>query len=661
MRHRLSKASTYGFVISWVTAINSKLQDGVVAKTKNILEIIVADFASLRAAYEKAGLLSGCPHLPTEKLLGGGDHIDHFRREFLLLDAVLRHRVARLVLGRGPVRNVVVFGGNNVGKSTVINILAGSGIASVSPEGAHTRHAHVFVTETTPLFGENPYAFKAFILNENHNEAEGNSYIYFKSHLAPGTIPENVALWDTPDCDAVGSSRYLASVVEAVAAADIVIYVTTVEKYTVRHIVEWLFNLQDAGIPIIECLNKTPRRDRETVIRKQQNDVFPMMAEQLGLPPPDPRIIALGNMTEGEESDLWGPEHVEAQHFRQAVFSSFPISDEPAVSTKALAFILRRLDKGLEPARMEIEARRQWTTAVTDAVDGFIASYERSYLTSATVIEPITRLNLEILELLDPNIPGLKQTMAAIRWITRWPSRLFLAIGRSAYNFGREVLSGTALNNGTQLAPELKAYSEAHTELLNSLGKRIDKERAATRHHPFWDKIGDEWQGQLSTLTREFAAAIEVHMKRTDEEIKAAARDIFEKLKQRPATLNILRTARVVANTGGAFAYIIIPGHGGIVYDLIGEVIIAPAMITATEAAASAIAQNYLIGRRDEILKKLKADARIIAQTLYEEPLLAISEVAMSRAGALGVDEEILERLPKNLRKLHSEFAGARR
>src|SRR5690348_6717744 len=114
--------------------VNLKPQDDVVAKTDNILESIVADFAALRAAYEKAGLLRGCPNLPAEKLLGNGGHIDHFRREFLLLDAVLRHRVARLVLDRGCLRHIVVFGGNNVGKSTVVNILAESAIASVSPE-----------------------------------------------------------------------------------------------------------------------------------------------------------------------------------------------------------------------------------------------------------------------------------------------------------------------------------------------------------------------------------------------------------------------------------------------------------------------------------------------------------------------------------------------
>ena len=87
-------------------------------------------------------------------------------------------------------------------------------------------------------------------------------------------------------------------------------------------------------------------------------------------------------------------EHVEAKHLRHVVFSSLSNAEVATAGSRALGFVLRRLDKGLEPVRMEIEARQQWTTAVIDAVDGFVASYERSYLTSATVVEPISRLNL---------------------------------------------------------------------------------------------------------------------------------------------------------------------------------------------------------------------------------------------------------------------------
>ncbi len=179
------------------------------------------------------------------------------------------------------------------------------------------------------------------------------------------------------------------------------------------------------------------------------------------------------------------------------------------------------------------------------------------------------------------------------------------------------------------------------------------------RHHPFWDSLSEQWQEQLKELTENFGAAVETHMKRTDEEINAAARDIFDTLKRRPATLNTLRGARVAANVGGALVGIFIPIKGGFVFDLLEEAIVAPAMMSAAEAATSSIAQNYVTGRRDAVVGKLKKGARSIAKLLYKVPLLAIAEVAMERAGALGVDNEVLERLPNNLRQLQAEVTRA--
>jgi len=40
-----------------------------------------------------------------------------------------------LVLDRHRPRRIAVFGGNNVGKSSVVNILAAASIAGMSPEG----------------------------------------------------------------------------------------------------------------------------------------------------------------------------------------------------------------------------------------------------------------------------------------------------------------------------------------------------------------------------------------------------------------------------------------------------------------------------------------------------------------------------------------------
>lgn len=626
------------------------------ATPEKLLADIVADFAALRAAYGKAGLFADAvPGSSTWRLLGGED-IGRFRRLFLLLDALVRHRVARLVVDGGSLRHIVVFGGNNVGKSTVVNILARSAIADVSPEGGHTRHPQVFAANSAPLFGRNPYAFQGFAAVAADAAPDAVCDCYVVSRHARAALPSDVALWDTPDCDAVGSARYIGAVVETIAAADVLLYVTSIEKYAVESLVEWLFQLHDAGIPIVECLNKTARKDRAAVIRRQQDFVFPTMARQLGLPAPEPRIVALRNLTEGEESDLWGPDHPEAGQLRDEILSALAAAVGTAAGHTALAYVLRRLDQALMPVRMEIEARQHWTAAVDAAVAGFVTSYERGYLTSDTVIEPISRLNVQILELLDPDIPGLKQTMAAIRWVTRWPSRLILAIGRRVYS----VVFDSGAKNDAPLPPELKAYSEAHIQLLNTLGRRIEAERGATRHHPFWDALAEEWQEQLQDLSKKFGDRVALHMRRTEEEITAAARDIVDALRQSPTTLKALQGIRVTANVGGALVGIFLP-HGGFAFDLLEELIIAPAMMSAAEAATSRLAQSYVAGRRDDVVNKLKRDARHIAEALYAEPLLAIAEGAMARAGALGIGEDILRRLPENLRRLQAELARGSR
>ena len=618
-----------------------------------LLAEIVSDLKVLRSAYLKARLLDDSGPTAHANQLLGGEEGARFRREFLFVDAVVRHRVAWLALDCGELRHVAVFGGNNVGKSTIINILGATPIAVTSPEGGHTHHAEVFVVAELPLFGQNPYAFDGFTQVAPEELAGLEFHRFARSRIAGVALPPDVAIWDTPDCDAVGSSRYLTSVVEAVAAADLVLYVTTGEHYAVEHLAEWVFLLHDVGLPLVECINKTRERDQQLVIDGQTTRIFPLVAERLGLPAPTPPIVALRYFAEGEESDLWGPMHPEATKLREIVLSAVRQNDRAASGRAALDFAVRRIGRVLEPVRMELAARQSWNEDVRRAVEGFVAAYERHYLISPAVIEPFSRLNLAILELLDPNIRGLKETMAAVRWVTRWPSRMILAIGRQLYR--TLFLDGSAAPDDP-MAPELRAYSDAHVELLSGLGRRIDIERAAPRHHPFWDNLAAAWQDQLNQLSAAFGTAIEAQMRRTDEEIKRAAADIYTTLAERPTTLNLLRSARVVANVGGALVGIFLPHHG-ILFDLLEEAIVAPAMMSATEAATSAFAQNHVSRRKAQIVEKLLNEAREVAETLYGTPLHTVADTAMAQAGALDVGPEILERLPAKLRQMQSWFS----
>jgi len=625
-----------------------------------LLADIVADLAALRAAYDRAGLLEnelGIGAARSSVGSPGREIAERFRRDFLLLDALVRHRVAGLAVDRGALRHVAVFGANNVGKSTVVNILMGAAIAETSPEGGHTRHAEVFVAAGPPLFGENPYAFRGFVQTALAALA-GSGFDRYARVPAVGPLwPSHIAIWDTPDCDAVGSSRYLAAVVEAVAAADVVLYVTSGEHYAVEHVVEWVFRLHEAGLPFVECINKTRQRDRQRVIDGQTERIFPLMAERLGIAAPQPPIIALRYLSEGEDSALWGPAHPEAARLRELAIAAAAQADRVEAGRAALAFVRSHLDAALQPVRLEAEARRRWAVAVDAAAAAFVRAYERGYLTSTSVIEPFSRLNLAILELLDPEIPGLKETMAAIRWVTRWPSRLLLTIGRRVFSALFRGNGGGGA--GEPLAPELKAYSEAHVEILSGLGRRIDVERRPPHHHPFWDSLATAWEEQLARLSAEFGTALELGMKRTEEEIRQAAADIYTTLKQRPATLRLLRGARVAANVGGALVGIVLPHHG-VLFDLVEEAIVAPAMISATEAATSAVAESQVARRKERIIERLRAEARAIAARLYQEPLQQLGETAMAQAGSLGLGEEVADRLTENLLRMQSDRNGKR-
>ncbi len=625
--------------------------------TTILLEDLIADLATLRAAYAKAGFITDAvPSETAKKLLGGGEDMYGFLRDFLLVDAVLRNRVAPLVTGFGGLRHLAVFGGNNVGKSTVVNVLAEASVAGVSPKGGHTRHPHAIARSAGPLFAHSAHAFSRFKFVRTEALKEGKvGSVVAVSKIDSRALPEDVVLWDMPDCDAVGSLQYLASVVETVAAADMVLYVTSIERYAVEHMVEWVFCLHDAGIPIVECLNRTRKADRELIMREQAARIFPEVANRLGLPAPEPRILPLQYMTgeDAVESDLWGPNHPEARRLREAVLAELKTVDRPRAGRAALDFVRRHIDRILEPARKEIGAQRGWTETVERELAAFVESYEKDYLSSETA-EPFARLNVQILELLDPDVPYLKEAFAGLRKLTRLPREIVITVGGHLL---RAVLNrGSKEEAGAPLPPEVEAYADAHRELLRALNKQIEAERSKSHHHPFWDIIGDKWQHELEALHAQFSAWIKEHVQRTEAEIRAAANDILQELSKQPRVLNALRTARVATQVGGAAASVFMFGHGDILYHVLEDVLIAPAIATGIEQATASAVSLYVQQRKQELLDRLRQDARELVDKTYRRSLTELAESAMGRVGALGIGPELIERVPHELDLLQARL-----
>jgi hypothetical protein len=614
---------------------------------------IVGDFALLHDAYEKGMLISDGPGGElARKLVGEGKDIFRFRRLFLLLDALLRNRIARLMGRDDGRRHVVVFGGNNVGKSTIINILAGRRVASVSPEGGHTRHAEAFVPDgaaTATLFGYNPYAFRRLTPYAGDDLAQAPLDQYGISAHACDVLPENIVLWDTPDCDAVGSESYLVAVIEAVAAADVLVYVTSGEKYSVEHLVEWFLLLHGTGIDILECLNRTATRDHARVIESQRTRFLPKAAAALGVPVPDPRVVGLKFMVEGEEEDLWDPQlHPEANKLRREVLTLLERRDRAAALERTLGFMRRHIDAILEPARMETTAISGWASEVDDAVRLFATVYEQEYLTSDKIIDPLSRLNVQILELLNPDIPGLQQTLTALSWAARWPAKITIKAIGHIY----QKVTGATQKSGKDAPKELVAYTDAHTAVLTRLSATIEAAREEPRHHPFWDALDAAWKDEFDALNDRFVKLVAEHMEETDRAIVATAAQIIEHLRSRPTLLKVLQSARVAATVGGIAVSFTLPHVGTFAYDLLEESVLGPVMAVCVDTATQGAIAAYVKKCEADLIAKLKQDAEANALTLYGEAVNRIAQAAKLRAGTLGLDPAVLRRLPEELRAL---------
>jgi hypothetical protein len=618
-------------------------------KPAGAVAAVLADMQELRRAFATSGLLDVQPPASAVALAGGAAQAERLRRDLLLADALLRNRVARR---RGGLRHVVVFGGTKVGKSSVVNILAKAPLAPVSPEGGFTRWPWAFTAAADPLDGL-PLAFPGFARVAPGSALRDRFDQYCVATRATDALPRDVVLWDTPDCDSVGAERYLAGLVEALSLADLVVYVTSVEKYAVAALVDWVFALHAAGVPLLECLNKTPRRDREPVLRKQAEEIFPRMAREHGMVSPTLPVVALRFMMEGEEADLWNAAlHPEADELRAAVLRHATAADAQAARRAAAEDAARRIAGVLRVAQDAQAARAAWEQATREAIAGFLHRYEAQYLGSGEVIEPFMRLNIEIMRLLDYDNRELN---AALQFVRRWttlPARIVVHVGRHIYS---TLANRNAPEGATDMAPQAQAFANAHADLLNTLGRLIDKERRATAHHPFWDQLAAAWEAALPDLHAAFGARIATQLRNTDSEIRAAAASIVAELRKRPALLNALKGARIATQAGAVAAGFLLPHGGGLVHDLLEELVITPLLLGATEKSADWLVGAFVERRRRELIARLKQDAATLAETTYRMPLRALADAAKT----FDVDSEVLDRLPGHLRELQRALESA--
>lgn len=629
---------------------------------QQLLEQIVADLEKLAASYDKAGLFSASQASSrVTQLVGGHEEVLALRRALLLVSGLLRNVVGRqLLAASAPPRHVSIFGGTQVGKSTIMNVLAASASARVHHTAGYTRHAQAFVPsalEDIDLFGENPESFKGFTRVTPEELDPQRPDIYSVQLLANSPPLSTAVLWDAPDCDAVDWGFYQRALVETVTLADVVVYVTSKEKYAVNSILEWVLLLLEAQIPVIGVLNMTPRAQQADILRSMREALSKVAARQESKPSntapgelpkaPLEDIIAFEYVPDGDVSLLYGYDYQPSLELRRQVQLHLDdLAQNPQSRPHAaLDFSRKYLPAILSPALTELEAARQWDQEIDLALERFLEDYEKRYLNDPQRYDAFNRVGLEILALLNPPIPGLQETLAYVRKILSLPARLILGAVRMLWNL---AFSGGQSHAGAKVSAELQTYQEAHEQLLSSLARSIARHRTKSLHHPFWDALDGLWEGRVKEIQSEFHTQLEAHRQRSEQWIRETAQAIYNELAKDPVRLNFLRTSRIAADAAAIVVSIKTGGHGDILHDII----VAPALMTLVEAVTQQLTDSYVQVRRQELRQKLLEDTRSFVLELYGKRLQTLGRQALEEAGFLELKAEQITSLPARLELL---------
>ncbi len=626
-----------------------------------LLEHILADLKRLRLAYERRGLLT----LADSSRQGHGTAPSPLARDLLLADGLLRNVVgaaakSALDSGNKPARpwQITVFGGTQVGKSTVINVLAGREIARVHHTAGYTRHAQGFAPPSISppdVLAPFPRSFPGFERVPREALSLDRPMEYSIETLDALTALPDTILWDAPDCDAVDSSLFQQGFVEALTLADVVVYVTSREKYAVNAILAWVVRLRQAGVPLAAVLNMTPRHQQAELLDdmatalQRVSESEPAIDSNLA----NPATVAFEYVADGDVSLLYDPQYEPALQLRARAMAAAVEGRRSGTERKiaALGWIADALPAILEPATRDLEAWQQWNERLNRALKDFVEDYRRFYLDDPQRYDAFNRVGLEILELLNPPIPGLAKTLTAVRTLVSLPARGILFGGKAVYRFAKS--GGKSMSQVVKIPHEVATYQEAHNRLLNEMARYVEQRRR-TREAPgegFWQALDQGWEAQVPVIDEEFRVALAAHRARSEEWIRETARGIYAELAREPVKLNILRTGRIAADAGAIVVSIKTGGPGDLIHDLV----VAPALMSVIEAISRQLAGTYVEQRKEELRLRLVKDTTRFADEVYGQKLRELAASSLGRIGLLEEDVDAVQTLAERVLRLKKQ------
>ncbi len=471
----------------------------------------------------------------------------------------------------------MAVGPTQAGKSTMVNLLLGLRGADVSATAGYTVHCQGFSLENTDkqwlkaFFTEGQLVDQQALQRDRLNEYSctdvGGSVAEPKKNALSNTV-----LWDTPDFDSVAHDSYFNPVLQCVALADLVLMVVSKEKYADKSVWDMLNTLALARKDVVLVINKAPEGIRKALTESVQKKF--------------------------QSIEAVAPEFTAAVYFVDE--SDDPLdeltdSKDLAALRSALQQTLRRNDAGVQQQHLRafVDAHwLQWTNIITrqhsnqqawhqiveHACESLLQTYEKEYLDNKRQDETLQLAVAELLVLLE--IPGLAEPLTRIRKVVTWPVRKMLS---SAARFESTVKKKDSRSEEERLLESL--YEHCITGVASQISSQ---QQAQVSDQQWWQALQEDLLHARPRLKQGWKNESENYRILLKVQTESAARSLYEKLEEQPATLNGLRAARV---TGDAAAVVLAVKSGGLGA---ADLVIAPAVLSLTTMLTEGALGQYM-------------------------------------------------------------------
>lgn len=541
--------------------------------------------------------------------------------ELTLAEALFRYQVAPR--GGRPVQ-LAVLGPTQTGKSTLVNLLLGQDLAQPSPLAGFTVHAHGFACGVGG--GEWESALLPGWTRVESGALDRATLGAFNLTELPGPCPIGpVVVWDTPDFDSLAAQDYQKSVLEVAALADVVLMALSKEKYADRSAWRMLHLLAPLRRPTIVCLNKlTP--DSWEAVQSAMRSRLEEAGGALSQTPVVPLPQRAGGLLDAED----------ARALREVAREACEGVDSSTARLGVREFVHAHWEEWTAPLKAEHDAADRWQAEVAKALDDLLADYRRDFLDHPQRFDTFRRAMVSLLDLLE--LPGLGGALGAARQVVTWPARRLLSAVRS----WRQQRTNGDTPRG--LGSEEQTLNDGIERLLTRLSREAARAADQAREGAaVWRGISRRLDEERGVLKQSFRLAAQRSQAEFEPQVQAAADDLYEALRERPALLNGLRAARATTD----LASILLAVKSGGMH--LNDVLFAPALFALNSALAEGALGTYMLGIAGHLKERQFEHVR---QGLIERELRpALVEILQSARddGAFGVSVEELGRATRCL------------